>query len=437
MTVEIAIMNKEAIALAADSAVTIGRENNQKIFTSANKLFSLSKYQPVGIMIYGNAIFMGVPWETIIKIYRRKLGQKKFKTLKHYATDFINFLDNGNALFSSTEQSNYVKRTIYSYFLLIKENIWENIHKTFDKEGKISDTTIKQIVTKVIKKHYDSWKRADNIPSIPESFNRNIIKRHKKFITEIPEEIFEKLPITKSHLKKLTDVVSGLFSKFPKGIEKDDMSGIVIAGFGDNECFPALRSYNLEGIALNKLKYKKYVHGEISFDNNANIVPFAQSEMIATFMEGVDPFYREVEFSYLYKIFEDYANGVIGHLKKLTKKEKNTLKSKLEKVSEEILSEFSKKLDSFKKKNYITPITSVVSMLPKDELAAMAESLVNLTSFKRKVTMERETVGGPIDVAVISKGDGFVWIKRKHYFNKDLNPQFFANYYKEISHEKK
>ena len=43
--------------------------------------------------------------------------------------------------------------------------------------------------------------------------------------------------------------------------------------------------------------------------------------------------------------------------------------------------------------------------------------------------MEEETVAGPIDVAVISKGDGFVWIKRKHYFQRELNQQFFDNYY--------
>jgi len=43
----------------------------------------------------------------------------------------------------------------------------------------------------------------------------------------------------------------------------------------------------------------------------------------------------------------------------------------------------------------------VVSSLPKDGLAAMAESLVNLTEFKQKSTSERETVAGPIDVAVI------------------------------------
>jgi hypothetical protein len=59
----------------------------------------------------------------------------------------------------------------------------------------------------------------------------------------------------------------------------------------------------------------------------------------------------------------------------------------------------------------------------------MAESLVSLTSFKRKVSTQTETVGGPVDVAVISKGDGFVWMHRKHYFKSEYNPQFKANYY--------
>ena len=60
----------------------------------------------------------------------------------------------------------------------------------------------------------------------------------------------------------------------------------------------------------------------------------------------------------------------------------------------------------------------------------MAESLVNLTSFKRHVSSEAETVGGPTDVAVITKGDGFIWIKRKHYFKADLNAHFFQNYFR-------
>jgi len=73
-----------------------------------------------------------------------------------------------------------------------------------------------------------------------------------------------------------------------------------------------------------------------------------------------------------------------------------------------------------------------VSVLPKPELAIMAETLVNLISFKKQVSREEETVGGPIDVAIISKGDGFIWLKRKHYFNPELNHQFFTKYYKEM-----
>lgn len=43
----------------------------------------------------------------------------------------------------------------------------------------------------------------------------------------------------------------------------------------------------------------------------------------------------------------------------------------------------------------------------------MAEALLSITSLKRKMSISLETVGGPIDVAVITKGDGFIWVKRK------------------------
>ena len=66
--------------------------------------------------------------------------------------------------------------------------------------------------------------------------------------------------------------------------------------------------------------------------------------------------------------------------------------------------------------------------LPKDELAHMAQSLISLTSLQRRVSHDVETVGGAIDVAVISKGDGFVWIDRKHYFSADKNLRFVSGY---------
>ncbi len=76
MTVEIAVLNQQAAALAADSAVTVRAESGVKIYTSANKIFSLSKYWPVAIMVYGSADIAGLPWETVIKVYREELGNQ-------------------------------------------------------------------------------------------------------------------------------------------------------------------------------------------------------------------------------------------------------------------------------------------------------------------------------------------------------------------------
>ena len=77
------------------------------------------------------------------------------------------------------------------------------------------------------------------------------------------------------------------------------------------------------------------------------------------------------------------------------------------------------------------PIIQSVSSLPIEELALLADSMINITSLRRKVAIDRNigTVGGSIDVSIISKGDGFIWLKRKHYFERKYNPQYFYSHF--------
>jgi hypothetical protein len=65
-------------------------------------------------------------------------------------------------------------------------------------------------------------------------------------------------------------------------------------------------------------------------------------------------------------------------------------------------------------------------MLAVDEMANLAETLVTLESLKEKVTRPTESIGGPVDVAAITKAEGLVWIKRKHYFDLSLNARYQA-----------
>jgi hypothetical protein len=50
-------------------------------------------------MVYDNAKFLGVPWETVAKTYREKRGGSTFPTLAAHAEDFLDFLRSSRLLF--------------------------------------------------------------------------------------------------------------------------------------------------------------------------------------------------------------------------------------------------------------------------------------------------------------------------------------------------
>jgi hypothetical protein len=432
MTAEIAIMNKTAVALAADSAVTIGHQD-KKIYNSANKLFTLSKYHPVGAMIYGSATFMSIPWETIIKIYRSKIGKQKFNTLKEYTDNFIDFLDNGNPLFPDPEQEKYLSGTISGYFYHIKNEIFKEVRSTIDNEGKVEYSQIERITSDDIERHYDLWNTSDLLPSIPKTHIKDIIKKYASSIDKAKNEMFGELPISEKSSEQLNEISASIFSKncFPPSL-----SGVVIAGFGEKDVFPCLKSFSLDGIVNDRLRYIEDSVIDIRSDNRVSISAFAQNEMVMAFMNGIDPSYSECSENYLDGIFDKYPEVIVKRIPNLSESERKDIRENLKRESNGLFKDYCEWGDKYRRQNHVNPIIDMVAVLPKDELAAMAESFVHLTSFKRKITMGAETVGGPIDVAVISKGDGFVWIKRKHYFKPELNPHFFSNYYREDDDEK-
>jgi hypothetical protein len=426
MTAEIAIMNKGAVALAADSAVTIESSQGSKIKNSVNKLFALSRYAPVGIMVYGNAELMGVPWESIIKIYRKALGKQTYATLREYAEQFIKFLDEKNGLFVEEEQLRYFTLFVQSYFLTLRTAINKKVAELIKIKGKVTDEDVTSIAAEIFRDTAKKLEQIKMLPSMSSKDREAILKKYGKQIHELRNRVFEKIPIIKDGLSDIETIAIDLFVR---DIFSKNTSGVVLAGFGEKETFPSLVSYKLEGIINGRLKYKLLKARNVDWQNISLIIPFAQSEMVSTFMEGIDPDLEKIYKGHLSEILKKYPDNITERIDGLSPADKEELKKKLNEECGQILSDFEKHVQEFQKSQHVQPITRVVSMLPKDELAAMAESLVNLTSFKRRVTLDAETVGGPIDVAVISKGDGFIWIKRKHYFSPQLNPHFYASYY--------
>jgi hypothetical protein len=149
MTAEIAILNKSAVALAADSAVTFSIGGERQVFQTVNKLFSLSKYHPVGVMVYGNAEFMDVDWETIVKIYRNALSKRSFDSLHEHAIHFVRFLQTNVELFDERCQQDFIERRLTAEFTSMRDDVLKKIHQIIEQQGKITSSEIRDTMRSV------------------------------------------------------------------------------------------------------------------------------------------------------------------------------------------------------------------------------------------------------------------------------------------------
>jgi hypothetical protein len=109
----------------------------------------------------------------------------------------------------------------------------------------------------------------------------------------------------------------------------------------------------------------------------------------------------------------------------LTPKKALSWKDEKVKIKNSVISEFGMMINKLRERERHS-IQDIVNFMSKKELAEMAHALVELTSKKRRFSTDQETVGGPIDVAIVTRNEGFIWIRRKHYFDRAVNPGYYA-----------
>lgn len=426
MTAEIAILNKQAVALAADSAVS----TSDKIFRSANKIFSLSKVAPVAIMIYSHAEFCGIPWETVIKEYRKYIGFHKYDTVSEYVHSFFEFIQDNPIIVSNVYSEDMFIRSIQSDFIYkIEDNIRNIIAEESKVRGKLSAKFINERIRYVFEINFESLNKFSKL-KLADAVTFDLFKN--KFGNEIRNFYEKKLTRFESIIPDLLDkFMDAIYKLATRAIFPLGYSGIVFAGFGEKELYPSVETYHLGGFIDKNLQVKKIEENCRSIStrtSSATVIPFAQDDIIAMFVEGIHPDIKEKILETFKTILGEQTVTLLDILN-TTKKKRTETKDTIVEFTNKIQKKLSNELDEFVYRNFIYPIMNIISILPPNELANLAESLINLTSIKRQVSLERETVGGPTDVALISKGDGLIWIKRKHYFDPDLNHHFFKNYF--------
>ncbi|WP_170381903.1 hypothetical protein [Ruegeria atlantica] len=406
-------MNSISVVLAADSATTVeyyGQNGAEKrYFKGANKIFQLSEAHSVGLMIYNSASLLNVPWEVTIKEFRKELADKSFNTVEGFADEFIEWVNASQRLFpDEIRRSGFVQQvgtavipmvfgfnkqrqeddtldfsTFVDTYIATEGAVVENSELSDDEIGELTASTKNEVINE-----FDKWLGFAQITDVDEDTRDKAIEE-----------------ATKQALNMLA--------------RENNYSGLIFAGFGDHSVFPELVSYSHCKLWGTKFVASGKKVEKVTHDIPAVLSAFAQSSMTDTFEIGLS-------FDVFAKMQETFAGELKTISDSLNELSGGTIpEGKINELIGERLTSSKDKIFDYARTEHSLPLRRVLGVLPVDEMAELAETLINLQSLKEKVTKPSETVGGPVDVAAITRSEGLVWIKRKHFFDPSLNSRFF------------
>lgn len=421
MTAIVGVLNRQGVAFAADSAATRKFGKEYRVNYHANKIFSLSKYHPVGVCVYNKLSFLGVPWETIFKMFRDELKDKNFKTLQEYIGSFWLFVKKNILNSFENDQKEYFEEVAKKYWDDVKSLALKDIGGTLTTHLKSRYFLEIERLLNEFKISYSSKQCID--------FNGYDLKKFLKYGSKFIESTISidiSDPECPKNLRK--EFIESLYAIItnPKILyyPNDDYTGLVFWGYGDNDVYPGYIEQKVTHVFDKHVKYWTENCYSVSNKSTACIAPFAQTDVTNTFIRSVDEKLRQEFIESSKRLIEQFRDEIVDNLR-LVSAPSALLDILIGIDCEKYKNKYADGMKAYIDKNYINNLIETVAYLSKEDLADMADNLVRMTCLKRHITSELESVGGPVDVAVITKGDGFVWIKRKHYFDPDLNQHFF------------
>ena len=281
---------------------------------------------------------------------------------------------------------------------------------------------------KAIQTRVQFWREKDPATGFDEELSKKFVGNLSGKISDLVLRAFEGWPIDSNLIRPLWELATLLLKKdyFPNGT----FSGVVVAGFGEKEHFPVLQHFEVGGIYGNKLKFRPITCKQIAENTPSIVEAFAYTEMVNSFLYGITQKVSDRLKEAINRIRE-MPVAAIDVIEDFSPEQQEYWKQKIRIATAAQAAEFSDRVlhDCAQRNGEI--LQEIATLRPKD-LAQVASTLVSLSSFQQRMSLERETVGGPVDVAVISKGDGFIWIDRKHYFRSELNRHFFENYFDNV-----
>lgn len=393
--------------MAADSAVTVRNDKGVKIYNTATKIFSLSDEHPIGVMIYDNVEFMGTPWDLIFNLYRKERGGRACQSVQEYVEEFIRFLKEKEFYSNEESRENYLLLEMSAYYNMVKEEVFDQLEKegiSLEDENAVRKE-LKEVINSM-NEIYEEIGTCKDFARYTEKEFSNTSKKLLDSLMDVCED--EHLP---TDMRK--EWQHGIFVHLRSELFLNSIgTGVVFVGYGEKDIFPSAFPTVIGGAIDNRLRYNFNLEraDKITHDNTAWILPFAQEDVMLTMMKGIAP---DLYTAITDEVQSSMENAVQQVVKELGMKDDHLVTEVATPIIEKLQNEFAEKIDDIITEKYTSGLVDTVESFNVEDMVNMAESLISITNLQRHITSSEESVGGPIDVAVITKTGGFQWAKQK------------------------
>ncbi|MBV9331083.1 MAG: hypothetical protein JOZ55_05980 [Alphaproteobacteria bacterium] len=409
MTAEVAVMNQRAVALAADSAITLVSGPSTIVRNSQKKLFQLDEKLPLGIMFFGLADLLGHPWETLIVNYRETLRPGELPSVRDHARHFLGMLDRLGATSSLAMQKREYSRLLASVFRYIID-LARYLRDT-DEFGRSSlpDTAyLARAIDRVWHNYrfYDDGRPRRDLACFPQDFAERIAEQYRQTNSELVAQCFEPFGLPKRSYRKLAEIAS---HAVVKDLFLEDVTGLVFAGFGSNEHYPCVVTCFVSAMIGGIAKRADASIDAIDTATRSKLRIFGDSEISNAFIRGIDVSVERRSQSALRTLMQGFMEETVHSAEGMTPHQRQEILRRSRALLPGYLSRFRGTLSQHQRENFVDPVLRVLEVAGIDELATTAQELVSLNALRKRITAESPTVGGAIDVAVISRESGFQW----------------------------
>ena len=405
VTSQIVLMNKLGIAIASDSSLTISRGDNRRTYGSAEKIFTVGPDHNVAVLHSGSVEFMKHPYEVLLTEWRKSIT-RPLPLLQDYSESFISWLSHRQDLFNQENQNRYQEDISEEYFLEVRRVILERLRSAdIGSELWQEDSTL-EFVLHILEEDLAWIESQDDLIGLSQGWAESRFTSLKDPFQKAIDYVFDDIPRSQAIDEKILEIAQKLLYK---AINSDNDARLAFTGYGEKEIYPSHVWLDFKGVIADRPRFIQSSE-KVDTDKDCFLRTHAQDEAIHTYIRGY-------HFSYLEKGKENLRENAEALLDGIRNKLSLELFLQVEAEVFAIRNESIENLGSSFVKNsddrFVHPFVSTLSGLPSASLGKMAESLIELQILRQSSQAIQDTVGGVVDVAVITLGNGFQWYRHK------------------------